>query len=89
MLPKGEVPAAKECYGSMHRSFSLLNGSYLAAAETAAWGGTPPVKPVEESSSEGQAQTSADSAVKEGSGVVGRTPTEPLEKSSDTGSPKF
>lgn len=61
----------------------------MAASEAAAWGGTPPVKPVEETSNEGQAQTSADSAVKEGSGVVGTTPTEPLEKSSDNGSPRL
>ena len=70
-------------------SFSLLHESYLAASEAAAWGGTPPVKPVEETSSDGQAQTSADSAVKEGSGVVGSTPTEALEKSSDNGSTKL
>jgi hypothetical protein len=70
-------------------NLSLLYGSHLAASEAAAWGGTPPVKPVEETPSEGQPQMSTDSAIKEGSGVVGSTPTEPLEKSSENGSPKL
>jgi hypothetical protein len=35
-----------------HRQFLILHGSYLAASEAAAWGGTPPVKPVAETSSE-------------------------------------
>jgi hypothetical protein len=70
-------------------SFSFLHGSYLAASKAAGWGGTPPVKPVAETSSEDQAQTPADSAVKEGSGVVGSTPTELLEKSTDNGSSKL
>jgi hypothetical protein len=77
-----------------HRQFLILHGSYLAASEAAAWGGTPPVKPVAETSSEDQAQTPADSAVKEGSvkegsGIVGSTPTEPSEKSTDNGSSSF
>ncbi|KAG0559876.1 hypothetical protein M758_10G130500 [Ceratodon purpureus] len=68
---------------------ALVSEEQRKASEAAAWGGAPPVKPVAETSSEDQAQMSADSAAKDGSGVVGSTPTEPLEKSSDNGSPKL
>lgn len=61
---------------------ALVPEEQRKAAEAAAWGGAPPVKPVkaETSSEEGQAETTS---------VVGSTPTEPIEKTSDNGSPKL
>lgn len=57
----------------------------LAASEAAAWGGSPPVKPVAEAPS---AETPAESFFS-GKSQSGSTPTEPIEKPTGNGSSKL
>ncbi|XP_024398673.1 uncharacterized protein [Physcomitrium patens] len=60
---------------------SLVLEEMRKASEAAAWEGSPPVKPVAETSIEEQSQSSASANVDESTGAtsVGSTPTKPLE----------